>query len=94
MTKFKEIIKYYLIHAIHTPNMCDSIHQNIVISELPELFLLRNLITKGENDDIEIDFDREITYSRYELLRERLNPTNEGYFTLLKRDYSKFIKGE
>lgn len=87
-------MKYYLILAEKSDGgYLKPRRANIVISEEPESFLLRN-------DDHDIlwpycllHWAKEINEFSYKALRKN-NPTNEGYFNLLKRDYSKFFKPE
>jgi len=87
-------MKKYLIGVTYIPLMCNSITKNIVISEEVSKFLLKNLKEikqKNNEDNILINFCKEISENDYKELKT-FNPTNEGYFKLLNRDYSKFYK--
>jgi hypothetical protein len=87
-------MKYYLILAEKLDNgYTKPIKANIVISEEPESFILRN----DDHDILKpyflLHWFKPINELAYKALRLN-NPTNEGYFNLLKRDYSKYIKSE
>jgi hypothetical protein len=83
---------YYLILVEKSDNgFTKPIKANIVISEEPESFLLRN----DDHDTLMpyflLHWFKPISKSSYKSSKKN-NPTNEGYFDLLKRDYSKFVE--
>lgn len=80
---------YYLITIEYQPYLCRSFKQTLVISEAPELFIVRN--RSKENDSIVLLLYKNIEYPDYLKLKET-NPKNDGsYLRLQKRDWSKYI---
>lgn len=84
-----KIMKYYFLKVTYTPYYCKSINYNIVISESISDLMIRN--HNKNSDKFVIEFYKEINESEY-LSMKKLNPTNESYLDLLKKDYSKFYK--
>lgn len=80
--------KYYLLNAECTTFLDDHIKANIVISEKPEQFLVRNIPLRELANKVSIHWYRTISKKSYMQLK-KVNPPICGYFKLHKRDYYK-----
>ncbi len=85
--------KHYLIKVTYTSFGCNPFTVNIAISEQPIDFFLKQLKQIDRYDNIILDFVMDITKEEYNRLK-KYNPTNESYFKLLSKDYSKIVKNE
>lgn len=84
-------MNYYLIKCTKEDGgYTRPIVRNIVISEEPESFLLRNSKEDILHPYFTLDWFKPISEKSYKQLLEN-NPTREGYFSLTKRDYSKSV---
>lgn len=75
--------KYYFISCIITPDRCNSIYYNCVISETINNFLIRNI---SSYQTIHISYIYLMDKSEYDDLKKTLNSEIEGYLHLNRND--------
>lgn len=69
---------------------CQKVWATIALSEPLEKFIACNVKHNRKFNEFAITSIVEIDERKYKVLKP-FNPTNEGYFRLIKKDYSKFV---
>lgn len=80
--------KYHLLYCQVTPNMCDPIKVNIVISQDLQEFLIANYTKDRKYQKFVVMFWTEVSKEIYTSL-VMFNPNDRSYFALIKCDQGK-----